>query len=612
MSEKESPPRILIIDDLFGRILPDRRNEDRSNLCGQYLLEDVTGDEAGKGAQQKVKRPIARAVFHRGQRPACSTVGDVVENDLEGTLRVVRDGWLVPDGEQCWALVLLDLCFYTGPVTEQSHRRTPGMPEGRSGDDTPDGYFGLRILQALQAEMPDLPVVILSSKPRDEVSRKFSYNGARAFIERERGTPELLEEYLRRHGLIPDPDQAIAGRSKMLLRALRDARQVAESKQPVLIRGEAGAGKELLARFIHDCGPRARKPFEAVSLPAIPSPLVEDTLFGHIRGAFDGANSDRPGKFETAAEGTLFLDEVGDTPPDVQPKLLRAIQDGEVQRLGTDRTTKVEVRIVSATNVDIEERVATASGFRRDLLDRLRAGGTVLLPPLRARKEDIPLLAEKFVREAEKETGALRRQLDAEAVALLRAHDWPGNIRELRNVLFDAVRQYPDVEHLVPVHLNLPGAAATVPAPAPPSPTATPPQPENIETLLRAVNAFRFQTREQLVGKLPLIERSFALLLARYLKAALEEKTENHTPENPRGEIRIQPTINMMLGSRVTTSKAADIIKQLLSVDREAVESMLCDPEEPLLREALERALSLRPTKRKPAADGGDHRPGSV
>jgi len=603
----------LIVDDLFGRLHPDRRNEDRANLCGQYLIEDITGDEASKWAPQRIKRPIARAVFHRGQRPLRSSVGDTVENDLESVLRVVRDGWFVPDGGQYWAMVLLDLCFYTGCVTEESDRRASGMPEGRAGDDDPDKYFGLRILQTLQEEMPDLPVIILSSKPREEVSRAFSQRGARAFIPRDQGTPEMLEEYLRRHGLIQDTHGIFVGRSKLLLHALRDARQAAESKQPVLIRGEAGTGKELLARFIHNEGPRAHGAFEAVSMPAIPSSLIEDTLFGHVRGAFDGAAADRPGKFELAVDGTLFLDEVGDTPPEVQPKLLRAIQNGEVQRLGTDRTMKVEVRIVSATNVDIEGKVTTGSGFRRDLLDRLRTGGTILMPPLSTRKEDIGLMAGKFVRDAESEYGALRRQIDPEAVEKLRRHDWPGNIRELRNVLFEAVRRYPDVEHLVPLHLNFSDSTPPAPATAPHTPRAARPSPpESIEGVLAVMDAFRFETRDQLVGKLPLIERSFALLLARYLKAALKEKTENHTPENPHGEIRIQPTINMMKGSKVTTSKAADIIKQLLSVNREAIASMLDDAEEPILRKALDKAHSLRPTKRKSGADEGNPQDPSV
>jgi DNA-binding NtrC family response regulator len=599
MSDMNSIPRILIIDDLFGRVHQDRRNHERASLCGQYLIEDVTGDEIGKGSPLKVKSPIAQAVFYRGQKPICSTIGDYVENDLESTLKVIREGWFNLQPETpCWAMVLLDLCFYTGLVTEESNRKTLGMPEGRKDDDAPQGYFGLRILQAIEEEMPDLPVIILSSKPREEVSREFSIRGARAFIPRDQGNPEMLTDYLWHHGLIPDSEQLIVGQSKSLLLALRDARQVAGTKQQILIRGEAGTGKELLAKFIHNASPRAQNAFEIVSLPAIPATLVEDTLFGHVRGAFDGAqgeNATRQGAFEKADNGTLFLDEVGDTPPDVQPKMLRAIQEGEVQRLGTDRIIKVDVRIVSATNVDIEGKVATGEGL----------GGTILLPPLRYRREDISLLAEKFVREAEsKIPRALRRKIDKDALEKLYAYEWPGNIRELRAVIFEAVQKYPDVEHLVPVHIRLlgvPGASA-VSASSTESDfqvNTIPLKSNTLEELVNAMDSFKFDSArpDHLVGKLPQIEDAFARLLARYLRAALEANVQNRTPQNPRGEIRIQPTISMMKGFKVATSKAADIIKQLLSLSEEAIETLLRDPEDSMLKDALDMALRLRPKK---------------
>jgi DNA-binding NtrC family response regulator len=613
MSEYPHIPRILIIDDLFGRLHPDRRNKERSNLCGQYLIEDITGDEVGKGTPQKVKSPIAQAVFFRGQAPVCSVVGDYVENDLEGTLNLIRVGWFTPPADSpCWSMVLLDLCFYTGLVTDESNQKNLGMPEGQEGDDKSDQYFGLKLLQAIQEEMPDLPVVILSSKPREEVSREFSNRGARAFIPRDKGNPEILSDYLNRHGLIPDPHGIIVGRSKPLLIALRDARQIADSKQQVLIRGEAGTGKELLAKYIHSESPRSSETFEVVSLPAIPATLIEDTLFGHVRGAFDGAqgeNATRSGAFEKANGGTLFLDEVGDTPPEVQPKLLRAIQEGEVQRLGTDRTTKVDVRIVSATNVDIEGKVAAGEGFRRDLLDRLRLGGTILLPPLRFRKEDIGSLAEKFVREAEGDIPkALKREIDPSALEKLCSYDWPGNIRELRAVISEAVKRYPDVEHFVPVHIRLP-QVATPATPQPSTPISISEEAPrakadvaSLEELLEALDAYNFDSGkpDHLVGKLPIIEATFARLIARYLQAALAANVQNRTPDNPRGEIRIQPTVNMMTGAKLATSKAADIIKQLLSIDKEAVEAMMRDPKDTLLKEALDSALRLRPTKQKP------------
>ncbi|MBE2281842.1 MAG: hypothetical protein IAE77_00110, partial [Prosthecobacter sp.] len=164
-------PRLLILDDLFGRVGPQDRNADRENLCAHFLWQDATGDAAARASRQKVLKPVAEAVFCRGQTPVESDVGAVVENDLASTLGQVRSGWneVLALGEPPWAMVLLDLCFYTGRVTEDSHQRTPGMPEGRPRDDNPNSYFGLTLLDAIHHEFPDLPIFILSSKPREEV-----------------------------------------------------------------------------------------------------------------------------------------------------------------------------------------------------------------------------------------------------------------------------------------------------------------------------------------------------------------------------------------------------------------------------------------------------------
>jgi DNA-binding NtrC family response regulator len=601
-------PRILIIDDLFGRVLPDGPNEDRANLCSQYLLNDVTNDSA-KASSLSIKNPVAEAVFCRGLSPICSKVGDVVKHDLEGTLKVIRAGWDDrPLGLDPWAMVLLDLHFKTGLVTHESNRKVAGMPEGRESDDDPGSYFGLRILHAIQNEMHDLPVVILSSKPRDEVSRDFSQKGAMAFIPRIEGSPELLQDYLWRLSLIPDAQGTILGRSKAILLALRDARQVARSELPVLLRGERGTGKELFAQFIHNHSPRGERfsQPEILSLAGIPETLVEDALFGHVKGAFQGANANRKGAFERSDGGTLFLDEVGDTPLLMQPKLLRAIQFGEIQRLGNDSNLQVNVRIVSATNVDLEGGVATGT-FRGDLLDRLRDGGTIVLPPLRYRKEDLPLLVEGFVREAEQRNRrALIREIEPEALEKLREHDWPGNIRELRSVVFDAVNKYPDVEHLVPVHIRFLTLGKTsvehrkdVTESSPQKTTETVKE-TSVEHLIGEVDSFTFDSLKpgELVGKLPQIEGAFARLLARYLKAALMANVQNRTAENPDGEVRIHPSIVMMKGEKVSASKAADIIKQLLGTNDEAMRSLLADSENRILRKAIDKALSLRPKKR--------------
>lgn len=252
-------PQIFILDDFFGREITNGNNSDRENICAHFLVEDVTCDTVNKMGLQRVIKPTAQAVFFRGQTPNCANIGDVVENNLKASLAKVHEGWTnaLSQGKPPWSLLLLDLCFYTGLVTEESHRRTPGMPEGRPGDDDPRSYFGLTLLDAIHREFPELPIFILSSKPREEVSLEFSRRGALGFIARDdlRG-PELLEEALQQHGLLPDPAGEIVGYSLPLLLALREARRAARHRENLLIRGERGTGKKLLARYIHKSSER--------------------------------------------------------------------------------------------------------------------------------------------------------------------------------------------------------------------------------------------------------------------------------------------------------------------------------------------------------------------
>jgi len=453
----------LIIDDLFGRTHGDRRNEERANLCGQYLLLDVTGDERERGEPQKIVEPTAEAVFYRGQRPLASVEGDTVENDLSGVLEVVRRGWSeVPPGQPRWAMVLLDLCFYTGLVTKASHRSAAGMPEGRDGDDDPERYFGLRILGALREEFPDLPVVILSSKSRSEVSRDIAYLGALAFLPRDQeNSPDLLRDYLWTHGLLHDEAGVQVGTSTGFLLALRSARRAVSTRRNVLLRGERGTGKELLARYIHrETANGGDSPFIVVNSAVLTPELFASELFGIERGVATGVEQ-RLGLIQAAAGGDLFLDEISDMAAQVQAGILRTIEDRQFTPIGARMPRLVNVRFLTASNADLGALVSEGA-FRHDLLDRLLEGGSVLLPPLRERKEDIPLLAEKFLREAEAgHPRAMRRTIDPEALDELLRYDWPGNIRELRSCLFGAVTNYPDVEHLVPVHLRLRTTPAT-------------------------------------------------------------------------------------------------------------------------------------------------------
>jgi two-component system response regulator HydG len=229
----------------------------------------------------------------------------------------------------------------------------------------------------------------------------------------------------------------LLGNSAGMREVYRLALGVAPTASTVLILGESGTGKELTARAIHKQSPRANKQFVAVNCAAIPVDLVESELFGHMRGAFSGATATRPGLFEVADGGTLFLDEVGDLPLAAQVKLLRALQEGEVKRVGSNETRIVDVRVIAATNVDLRNRIA-AGRFREDLYYRLNVVA-ISVPPLRERPEDIPLLAQHFVGRYAERTNRPIRGISERAMELLMAHAWPGNVRELENAIERAV-----------------------------------------------------------------------------------------------------------------------------------------------------------------------------
>ncbi len=231
-----------------------------------------------------------------------------------------------------------------------------------------------------------------------------------------------------------EPLRRFAGASRAMRRVAAQVRRLARHSAPVLIAGESGTGKELIARSLHQEGPRAGKAFVPVNVAALPRDLVETEMFGHERGAFTGAVSTRAGAFAEADGGTLFLDEIGDLPLDAQPKLLRALDGYEVRRVGGSAARCPNVRVVAATHVALEARVA-AGQFRRDLFHRLEVF-VIEVPPLRARRGDIAPIARRLLEQMEGELG--RRALSSAAIARLSAHHWPGNVRELRNVLYRA------------------------------------------------------------------------------------------------------------------------------------------------------------------------------
>jgi DNA-binding NtrC family response regulator len=229
----------------------------------------------------------------------------------------------------------------------------------------------------------------------------------------------------------------LIGNSPSMQEVYRLAVGVAPTSSTVLILGESGTGKELTARAIHQHSPRVAQPFVAVNCSAIPVELVESELFGHVRGAFTGATATRAGLFEVADRGTLFLDEVGDLPPLAQVKLLRALQEGEIKRVGSNETKTVDVRVVAATNVDLRSRI-TAGKFREDLYYRLNVV-PISLPPLRERRDDIPLLAYHFLKKYAARSNSGVVKISDEAMRLLQAQRWQGNVRELENAIERAI-----------------------------------------------------------------------------------------------------------------------------------------------------------------------------
>jgi transcriptional regulator with GAF, ATPase, and Fis domain len=269
--------------------------------------------------------------------------------------------------------------------------------------------------------------------------------------------------------------EQMIGRSPLLREALTRAAQVARTETTVLITGESGTGKELVARAIHHASPRGDGPFVAVSCAALPDTLLESELFGHERGAFTGADRQKPGRFELAAHGTLFLDEIGELSAGVQVKLLRVLQEREYQRLGGTATLKADVRLVAATNRDLTAEMA-AGRFRSDLFYRLSVFN-VHLPPLRERGDDVLLLADSFIRTLAAKMGKVDVALSRDAVELLKRHTWPGNVRELQNAIERALITC-DGTLIAAAHLAIP--LPSQPAASPRPPEGVPPAAESM------------------------------------------------------------------------------------------------------------------------------------
>jgi len=311
------------------------------------------------------------------------------------------------------------------------------------------GPSGLELLDQVKASGSEAAVVIITAQSTFENAVEAMKRGALDYLVKPFGTEEaraLVEKALRARALEREvralrrevagrtaTGERLVGTSPAMLELFKTIGRVARSDVPVLVTGESGTGKELIARGIHAASTRAEGPIVPVNAAAIPRELLESELFGHERGAFTGAVESRPGRFREAAGGTLFLDEIGDMPIELQAKLLRVLQSGELTSVGGRRTERVDVRIVAATHRDLDGAVASGR-FREDLLYRLRVV-PIHVPPLRERRDDVAPLVEHFLGRYSEALAGRRVVVSPEALARLVAHDWPGNVRELENAI---------------------------------------------------------------------------------------------------------------------------------------------------------------------------------
>ncbi len=316
------------------------------------------------------------------------------------------------------------------------------------------GVGGVEVLAAARAHDPDVPVILMTAQATLQTAMQAVNAGAFYYIQKPFRNDELVA-ILRRaaeHRQLRVENTSLKkeirrrerrtagspiGNNRAWLEVLRVAEAVAPTDSTVLITGESGTGKEVVARYIHDLSMRADAAFNSINCGALPEGLLESELFGHVKGSFTGAVKDKEGLFTAAAGGTFFLDEIGETTPATQVKLLRVLQHREVIPVGATDPLPIDTRIIAATNRDLEEEIKRGS-FRRDLFYRLNVIA-VHLPPLRDRRDDILLLAESFLQRAAEQRGDTPRRLGDDAAEALQAYQWPGNVRELENALERAV-----------------------------------------------------------------------------------------------------------------------------------------------------------------------------
>jgi len=392
----------------------------KSGAYDYLVKENLNPDLLDRSLRYAIDRKRTQAALKIKDRAIESSINPIAIADLKGNLTHVNPSFVKLCGYDVDKEVLgrhaTEFCSM-GPEALKVARalRSRGSWIGKIGGLRKDGSL--------------LDLQLSASLVKDELGRALCM--VFSFVD----ITELTQ--LRRRLKTEQSFAGIVGRDVKMLQLFDTIKELADVSAPVLIQGESGTGKELVAAAIHNEGPRADKPFVPVNCSALPEGVLESELFGHVRGAFTGAFRDRKGRFELADRGTVFLDEIGDLPPVVQVKLLRVLQEGTFERVGSEQTIKVDLRVVSATNKDIQQEVG-AGRFREDLFYRLCVV-PLHLPPLRERRNDIPLLASHILSKALAEAARKDVALSQEALEAMIDYDWPGNVRELENAIMYAL-----------------------------------------------------------------------------------------------------------------------------------------------------------------------------
>jgi two-component system, NtrC family, nitrogen regulation response regulator NtrX len=404
------------------------------------------------------------------------------------------------------------------------------------------GKDGLTLLEELKKQGVVSPVVMMSGQAHIEMAVRATRLGALDFLEKPISTDKLLltvDNVLKLQRLEIENQQLrqrlgkheIVWKGESMRRLMAQMERVAASESRVCILGETGTGKELVARTIHERSARAAGPFITLNCAAVPAELIESELFGHEKGSFTGASARHIGKFEQADQGTIFLDEIGDMPLNMQAKLLRVLEEGEVERIGGDKTTTVNVRVLVATHRDLEARVRDEK-FRQDLFHRIYVF-PLMLPPLRERRDDIPALIEHFAAQVCMQNGWKPVPFTADTMQALQSHSWPGNVRELRNMVERLMLLATDGQvDLATVQMALPKSSL---ATSLPTNSATGPLADRVQSFEREVilaELKRSQHNVSLAAKALGLERSHMYKKAEQLGIDLRALRREQGPQD--------------------------------------------------------------------------------